>query len=735
MQPQARAALRRVWLKQEQARYRQRSQTQAGDINVWRQLGRICWELGEKEPALDAIDRALALQPDDHNLLLDRVLACLALNRYDEALAGTERMLALTSDDSEALLYRIDALKGLKRSAEGLAGCERLLALLDLPIQQRLKGLHNQVTFLFQLDRWDEALATVERALALAPGDFTFRLSRARLLRRLRRFAEALDEIEPLTGVPEKRLAALGIKACSLAGLGRFAEADAVLRLLREQYPHEALERQFEPRRLPGETLPDGLHKRYTARGLFLTQAYEAQKECDWTDWDAVLAQIDELAQDALQYGFVAGIEPFRLLSLPIDPALQLAVARARATAVEELIAPVRRNSRIEWPTRRPGERLRIGYVSGDFRNHATAHLIRKLFQVHDRKRFEIIGYSLRPGDGSRYWQDISQGCDGFVDLFGLGNAEAAARIAADHVHVLVDLHGYTRFARPEIFALRPAPVQVAFLGYPGTLGADYIPYIVADRVVLPETLRSSFSEQPVYLDCYQVNDDEQPIAATGLTRAAAGLPEGGFVFCCFNSPYKIEPAVFSVWMRILRQVPDSVLWLLAGTPRCIDHLRRAAQERGVEPERLVFGPRLPKPEHLERHRWADLFLDTFVYDAHTTASDALWAGVPVLTRPGTTFQSRVCASLLNALGLNELIVADDRAYENLALELARAPDRLRTMRARLRVRSRAGPPFATECFVRQLEQAFEAMWASHAAGRPPQSLHVPPFDPQQFGS
>lgn len=718
MQPEAQAALRRLWLKQEQARYQQRVQAQPDDAQAWRQLARVCWEAGELESALGAFDRVLALQPADGEGLLGRSMACLALGRDEEALAASVQMLRLFPDHPDALLYQIEALRRLGRLTEALAACDRLLALPELPPQQRLNAFHSKATFQFQLNQREESLATVDLALTLAPHDPGFRLSRARLLSRLRRFAEALAEVESLAGVPEMQCAAGCVKARALANLGRFVEADAVLKLLRERYPHEALEREFEPWRLPDETPHDSLHKCYTSRGLYLIDFFNAQSECDWSDREKVLSEIGDLTADVLEYGFVAGMEPHRMLSLPIDPALQRAMARAQATAVAAYMAPIREKLPIQWSSTLNEGRLRIGYVSGDFRDHATAHLIRKLFRVHDRASFEIIGYSLRAGDGSHYWRQIAGACDQFVELSGLSNAEAAARIAADGVHVLVDLQGYTRFARPEIFALRPAPIQVSFLGYPGTLGADYIPYIIADRVVLPENLRPFFSEQPVYLpDCYQVNDDEQPIAATGFTRSDAGLPEDAFVYCCFNTPYKIDPTVFKVWMQILRQVPDSVLWLLAGTPRCIDHLRKAAHEQNVEPDRLIFAPRQPKPEHLERHRLADLFLDTFIVNAHTTASDALWAGLPMLTLRGATFQSRVCTSLLTALGLTELIAEDIGDYEARGVALAQDVVRLRTLRAALPTRCRIGPPFETLRFVGQLEQAFRTLWDGHAAG------------------
>ncbi|MEH6874535.1 MAG: tetratricopeptide repeat protein [Candidatus Competibacter sp.] len=723
MQPQAQAALRRVWLKQEQARYRQRSQTQADDVDVWRQLGRICWELGEPEPALNALDQALALRPDDGECLLGRIAACMALDRAEEALAASVRMLASCPNHPDALLHQVEALRRLGRPAEALAVCDRLLSLSDLGPASRVAALSAKVVLLGGGGRLEEALKAVALALALAPADPTLGLHRATLRVRLGRFAEALEGIEGPLAAPETRFGALCVKARALAALWRFEEADAILQDLWEHYPHRHLEAMFEPWRLPGETQPDGLAKRYTARGLYLIGFFDAQSHCDWTDRAVVLARIEDFAADALRYGFVAGIEPFRLLTLPVTPALQMAVARAQAAAVAAHMAPVRGRLRIEWPSAPDEGRLRIGYVSGDFRNHATAHLARKLFRVHDRTRFEIVGFGLRPDDGSEYRRDIVDGCDRFVDLTELSHADAALRVAQERIHILVDMHGYTRFARPELFALRPAPVQVSFLGYPGTLGAEYVPYLIADQIVLPEESRPWFSECPVYLPCYQVNNDEQPIAATGMTRTDAGLPEDAFVYCCFNHPGKIEPETFGAWMRILMRVPGSVLWLL--TDDGADRLRQAAADRGVDPARLVFAPRLPKAEHLERHRLADLFLDTFIYNAHTTASDALWAGLPILTLRGSRFQSRVCTSLLTALGLLELIAEDVEAFEALAVSLARKPERLEELRTCLQERRLAGPPFDTGRFVRDLERSFWAMWALHAAGEMPKAIYI----------
>ena len=704
MQPEAQAALRGVWLQRELARYQQRSQTDAQNFTVWQQLGRIYWELGELEQALEAFTKAQALQPDDEECLIRKSALCLALGRIEELLATAVQLLDKAPQHADGLLYKTEALRQLGRLAEALEVSEALLE-LPLPLPQLLLALHNKVILLTQLQRVEEALALANQGLTIAPHDPIVRLDQVELLCQLARFAEALQFVDLAMSAPQTQFAAQCAKAKSLAILRRFDEADQLLNWLQDHYPHAVLEKKFEPGRLPDQTLPDSLFKRYTARGLYLINFFNAQAECDWEERDWVLANIEDLTADALRDGWVAGMEPHNLLRLPLDPALQLAVARAQAQAVDAFMLPVRQQLALQWSA--APQRLRIGYVSGDFGNHATAHLIRKLFQVHDREHFEVFGYTLRPSDGSHYRRDIAQACDHFVDLYALNNADAAAKIAADGIQILVDLHGYTRFARPELFALRPAPLQVTFLGYPGTLGADYIPHIIADQIVLPESVRRTFSEQPIYLSCYQVNDDEQPVADTGLSRSAVGLPESGFVYCCLNAPYKIEPEAFSIWMRVLQQVPGSVLWLLEDTPACVARLRKAAEERGIAPERLVFAPRLPKAEHLERYRLADLFMDTFTVNAHTGASDALWVGLPVLTVVGTNFQSRVCASLLSAIGWTEMIAEDREHYEQQAVAIASDTG----WRERLQQCRQTDRLFSTERFARELEEALLRFW------------------------
>ncbi|HXP95166.1 MAG TPA: glycosyltransferase, partial [Telmatospirillum sp.] len=348
------------------------------------------------------------------------------------------------------------------------------------------------------------------------------------------------------------------------------------------------------------------------------------------------------------------------------------------------------------------------------------------LFDSHDRARFQVTGYSIGPDDNSPLRRKLETAFERFVDLRPYSHADAAAIIRADAVDILIDLTGYTQYARPQIPAFRPAPLQVNFLGFPGTMGTDVIDYIIADPVVLPMDQACFFSEQIVHLSgCYQPNDSRRMIAEHTPSRTDCGLTEIGFVFCCFNNSVKITPEVFAVWMRVLRAVPGSLLWLLASNPIVRDNLRREARNAAVEPDRLVFAPRRPLPEHLARHRHADLFLDTLPYNAHTTASDALWAGLPVLTCTGPTFAGRVSASLLMSAGLPELITQSLADYENLALRLATNPALLNALRQRLADNRRTTPLFNGATFARHLETAFDIMWRRWCAGLPPEAFTV----------
>ena len=447
----------------------------------------------------------------------------------------------------------------------------------------------------------------------------------------------------------------------------------------------------------------------------------------DTCEWAAAEAQIDFLVsawQSDPSGPWASEMLPFDTLVITVPPALRLDVARRYAARVQARVAgtpPLPRNA-----TPRAGTRIRIGYCSADFYDHATAHLAAGLFERHDRSRFEVIAYSFGPDDGSEYRRRLMAAFDRFVEVRDEPFPATARRIAGDGIDILVDLKGYTGGARSEIFALRPAPIQVNFLGYPGTTGAGFMDYIIADRTVIPAEDRRWYAESVVWMPrSYQVNDDRQPVAPETPRRVDCGLPETGAVLACFNHAYKIDAAVFAAWMRILGAAPGAVIWLLEKYPAARAALEAAAERHGISRTRLVFSPRVPKARHLARLRHADLFLDTWGYNAHTTASDALWVDVPVLTRAGSWFAARVAASLLQAVGLPELVARDADDYVDRAVALARAPERLRALRATLAASKFTQPLFDTARYTRDLERAYSAMWARHERGEPPSPIEL----------
>jgi predicted O-linked N-acetylglucosamine transferase (SPINDLY family) len=348
------------------------------------------------------------------------------------------------------------------------------------------------------------------------------------------------------------------------------------------------------------------------------------------------------------------------------------------------------------------------------------------VFEHHDRNRFETIAISLQPEFPSPTRNRLQIAFDDFIGAARMSDRQVAELIRAREIDIAVDLTGYTGHTRADIFADRPSPIQVNYLAFPGTMGAEFIDYIVADKVVIPEDQHDAYTERVVYLpETYQPRDRSQTSSDRPMTRQACGLPERGFVFCCFNQNYKITPEIFDIWARLLRTVDGSVLWLLEGNAAAPANLRCEAERRGVPGDRLVFATHIPPGEHLARHRQADLFLDTRPYNAHTTASDALWAGLPVVTCPGETFASRVTASLLEAAMLPELVTRSLDEYASLALALARDPDQLAAIKAKLATNRLIAPLFDTARYTRNLEAAFTEMWSRRQRGDAPASFAV----------
>ena len=413
--------------------------------------------------------------------------------------------------------------------------------------------------------------------------------------------------------------------------------------------------------------------------------------------------------------------QPFPLLAISDDPLLH----RQASAIFAHYQYPT--NLALGPISRYPQEhKIRIGYFSADFHNHATGYLMAELIELHDHQRFELIGISFGPYHRDQMQVRLEQSFDRFIDASAMSDMQIAGLSRELKIDIAIDLKGFTQNCRTGIFAYRAAPVQVSYLGYPGTMGADYMDYLIADRVLIPEPSQAAYSEKIVYLpNSYQVNDRQRVISDKVFTREELGLPAQGFVFCSFNNNYKILPATFDAWMRILKAVEGSVLWLYEDNKTATTNLRHEAESRGIDSSRLVFAERMPLPEHLARHRVADLFFDTFPYNAHTTASDALWAGLPVLTLMGQSFASRVAASLLNAIGLPELITTTIQDYEALAIELAKNPEKLKALKEKLAHQRLTTPLFDTPQFTKDLEQAYLQMVQRYQADLPPAHLLI----------
>ncbi|HEX3487627.1 MAG TPA: tetratricopeptide repeat protein [Micropepsaceae bacterium] len=551
-------------------------------------------------------------------------------------------------------------------------------------------AFYNLGCALQRLQRPEEAVAAFDRAIALKPDYAEALINRGVALLALKRHSESIASFDRALVLAPGDADALSNRATALFEIKRYEDAAAGYAALLAAAP----------------AFP------YALGNLVLARTYA----CDWRSFDADRARLaDEIAAGKL------AISAHGSTLILDDPAAQLTVARLWVAERCPPSSPVWRGEIYRY------EKIRVAYLSADFHAHATAFLIAGVFEHHDRARFESSLMSFGVDDKSAMRTRLMRGCDRFIDASGKSDSEIAAMLRDMEIDIAVDLKGFTQDSRPGIFAARAAPIQVNYLAHPGTMGADYMDYILADDIVIPSADQRHYSEKVVYLpDSYQANDSKRTISVAMPARHDVGLPESGFVFACFNNSYKISPPIFDIWMRLLRTVDGSVLWLFEDNAAATANLKREAEARGVTTDRLVFAPRTHVEDHLARQSLADLFLDTLPCNAHTTASDALFAGLPVLTVLGRTFAGRVAASLLRAVDLAELIVPSLAEYETLALTLAREPARLTALKARLTKTRDAAPLFDTARFTSHLEAAFVHMWERYQGGLPPVAFSVP---------
>jgi len=718
-------------------------------------LGVLESQRGRPDIGLPLIDRAIAINPSNVPALYNRGNILRDVERLDDALASYDRVLALKSDHVGALNNRGVILHDLGRYSEALASYNGALALKS----DHADALCNRGSTLIELGRFEDALSSYERALAIASGDVAAHFGRGNALMGLARFAEALLSFDRALAIAPDDMRVLNNRGSALSRLSRFDEALACFNQVATRDPlnADAFNNRgniFIQMKSYAEALssydralgarPDWAEALY-GRGYALTELkrhdeaiatferlmdikpdypyalgmllYAQRTACDWRDSSSVVSKTIRAVREGRR-----AVTPLAFFAVS-DSAEDN--ARCSRILAADKFKP---QPRPMWRGERYGHsRIRVAYLSADFNTHAVATQMAGVFERHDKTRFETIALSHGLDDQSSMRARLEGAFDRFIDVQNMSDFDVATRIRKEEADIAVDLTGLTGRGRPGIFGFRPAGIQVQHLGFPGTMGADTIDYIVADRIVIPESQQRHYSEKVVYLpDTYLPNDRARIIAQEAPNRAEAGLPVSGFVFCSFNNSYKFSPEVFDVWMRLLGAVSGAVLWLPESNEAARRNLAREAQARGVDPNRLVFARYANNPEdHLARLALADVFLDTLPYNAHSTASDALWAGLPVLTCPGGSFAGRVAASQLYAAGLPELIADSLISYEEMALRLARDAPMLSAIKAKIRQNRDNCPLFDTERFTRNLEAAYAQMWERHRRGRAPESFSV----------
>ncbi|HQQ62089.1 MAG TPA: tetratricopeptide repeat protein [Pseudomonadales bacterium] len=655
--------------------YRKILELDKNHINALNLLAAIYLDRQALREAASLLRKSLALMPSQASALCNLGLCAEKLGDNTEAMACYNRAVQLQPGFAGVLYNRAALLRKLQQPEAALQDYNAVLALQP----EFFQAYNNKGNVLTDLSCLDDAVSCFNDALRVKPDYADAYNNRGVCYWTMRRLPEALADYRRAIALKPDYFTAHFNLATALCETRQFIAARHAV--------HDALVLQ-----------PDN------AEALALALEI-AMRLCDWQDFDRRLQQLAA----RVQAGDIA--KPFTVITCLDNPALQW---RAAQTWMQAWYPPSPRRDRSPGKS---SDRIGVAYLSADFHEHATAQLMARVFELHDRSQFAVHAISIGPDRQDAMRQRLVAAFECFLDASSLPDAAIVQYIREHHIDILVDLKGYTQGNRARILAAHAAPLQVSYLGYPGTMGAPYMDYIIADNVVLPETLYPFFSETVIAVPgSYQCNDALRQIDQVMPDRAAQGLPAQGFVFCCFNQHYKFTPGVFAIWMRLLQQVPGSVLWLYVTEETAKQNLRATAQQQGVDADRLVFAGHLPLPQHLARMQLADLFLDTLPCNAHTTASDALWAGLPLLTCEGQSFAARVASSLLHALDLPELVTDSLAAYEARALALATDAAALTAIRQKLLVQKNTSSLFDSEACVRKLEHAYRTLWTGFIA-------------------
>jgi len=692
------------------ASYRKALQARSDVADLYNNLGTALHADGQLEEAVSSYRAGIELRPNDAGAALNLAKALKTLGRIEEAIEAYRSSIALSPRQPQTLRELGETLLEAGRLAEAESCFRDLIALEPASID----GYCRLGQILQAFARPDEASSNFERALSIKPDCLDALFGLATLADACGDTAVAVQYFMRVVALsPDSASAHLNLGGIAFRE-GRIGDAidhnrKAIAAMPSMPQAHNNLGnchyvlRQYEEaiacyaRALELDpALPNavGLHQ------------LAKRQICDWKNFEATQSALLQLV--AAGYGVV---DPFNLLSITDDPALQLTTARQYVANAVPRVASLPHS-----PVRRNGGRIRLAYLSPDFHDHPVGILIADLLEKHDRSSFHVSAYSVGPpSEGSPVRRRITQAVDEFVDARAMSDADLARHIRDSDIDLLVDLAGHTHGNRVKALAYRPARVQIAYLGFSGTTGADFLDHILVDSFVAPRTEQIHYTEKLYRLPhCYMVNSRTRPASTVAPSRESCGLPGNAFVFCCFNNSFKITPAMFDVWMRLLRDVPGSVLWLKGDSDLSMRNLRDEARLRGVSPDRLIFAANVAYADHLARHRNADLFLDTFPYNAASTASDALWMGLPIVTLAGRSFVARVAGSLLHACGVEGLVAYDIDGYEALARDLACDPHRLAGLKQSLLERRAHGPLFDLDSFRDDIECAYREIWRAY---------------------
>ena len=705
---------------QAEAIYRELIQCDPRNAEALHLLGVINSQNGHHQVAIDMIGMAIEIAPNVVSYHLNKGIVLQELKQFDAAVVSYDRAIALKADLVEAYYNRGISLQKLKQWNAAVASYDSAITLMP----DYAEAYSNRGTSLKELKQFDAAVESYDKAIKLKPDLVEAYYNRGNLQKELKQLDAAVVSYNIAISLQPDYAQAysnLGVALQELkqweSAVACYERAVALRPDLAEAYFNRGVVLQ-ELKQLGNAVASYEQANRLKPDYEYLhgIRQHIKMHMCDWQNFEVNISNLTQKIQNNNKAS-----TGFPVLALPLGLSEKRKVAEiwcGDKHPYNPSLGPILKLAR--------QKKIRIGYYSADFHNHATSYLMAELFELHDKSKFELIAFSFGPDKQDEMRARVSQAFDRFIDVTSISDKAVAQLSRELGIDIAVDLKGVTQDNRLGIFSYKAAPIQVSYLGYPGTLGADYIDYLIADKTLIPKESQEYYSEKIVYLpNSYQVNDRHRVIAPTQFTKQDLGLPENSFVFCCFNNNFKITPDVFDSWVRILKAVDASVLWLLEDNQTAAANLRKEAALRGLDPARLVFAKRMDLPEHLARHKAADLFLDTLYYNAHTTASDALWAGLPVLTCMGEGFASRVAASLLFAIGLPELVTQTQKDYEALAIELATSSAKLEAIKNKLSTNRHSSPLFDTLSYSKHIESVYRKMYERYLAGSPPDHIYI----------